>query len=205
MSIDDKKRDRFLFMHKLYDLTDGNSAYMINMWELGTDLKFEREKTRNIVDYLTDEGLIEPKALGGGISITHAGIIEIEDSQSNPDSSTRHFLPINVINIENMNNSAIQQGTSYSTQTIYFRTEKKDELQKLILEIEKIKVQITFDRLDFEELDSEINTLKSQVKSPKPKSIIVTESLKTIRSLFEGIIGNAATPLIIEMINNVLK
>jgi hypothetical protein len=205
MSIDDKKKDRFLFLQKLYDTTDGNSAYMVDMWELGTELGFDREKTHNIVDYLTDEGLIEPKALGGGIAITHDGIIEIEDSQSNPGSPTRHFLPMNLIHIENMNNSAIQQGTSFSTQTINFTIDKTENLKKIIDEIENIKEQITLDRLVFEELVSEIDTLKSQIKSPKPKSIIVTESLKTIRSILEGVAGNAASPLIIDMISNFIK
>jgi hypothetical protein len=205
MSLEDKKKDRFLFLQKLYDTTDGSSAYMVDMWELGAELGFDRGKIHNIVDYMSDEGLIVPKALGGAIAITHDGIIEIEDSQSNPDSPTRHFLPINVIHIENMNNSAIQQGTSYSTQTINFNTEKTDVLKKIINEIDNIKEQITFDRLVFDELVSEIDTLKTQIKSPKPKSIIVTESLKTIRSILEGVAGNAVSPLIIEMINNIIK
>ncbi|HAN19559.1 MAG: hypothetical protein A2X13_15055 [Bacteroidetes bacterium GWC2_33_15] len=205
MSIEDKKKDRFLFLQKLYDTTDGNSAYMINMWKLGDELGFDRGKIHNVVDYLIGEGLIEPKALGGGIAITHYGIIEIEEVQSNPDFPTQHFLPMNVIHIENMNNSAIQQGSSYSTQTINFSADKTEDLKKIINEIENIKEQIILDRLMFDELVSEIETLKSQIKSPKPKNIILTESLKTVRSILEGVVGNAATPLIIEMINNMIK
>jgi hypothetical protein len=205
MSLEDKKKDRFLFLQKLYDTTDGNSAYRVNMWELGAELGFDRGEVYIIVDYLTEEGLIEPRALGGEIAITHYGIIEIEESQSNPDSPTQHFLPMNVIHIENMNNSAIQQGTSYSTQTINFNVNKTEDLKKIINEIENIKEQITLDRLVFDELVSEIDTLKSQIKSPKPKNIIVTESLKTIRSILEGVAGNATTPLIIGMINNMIK
>jgi hypothetical protein len=205
MSLEDKKKDRFLFLKKLYDTTDGNSGYIVNMWDLGSELGFNREKIHNLVDYLSDKGLLEHKTLGGGISITHYGIVEIEDSLSHPNSSTDHFLPINVIHIENMTNSAIQQGTSHSTQTINFNADKSDELKKIISEIENIKEQITLDRLVFDELISEIDTLKSQIKSPKPKSIIVTESLKTIRSILEGVAGNAATPLIIGMIDNMIK
>jgi hypothetical protein len=205
MSLEDKKKDRFLFLKKLYDTTDGNSGYIVDMWELGSELEFNREKIHNLVDYLTDEGLLEPKTLGGGISITHYGIVEIEDSLTHPDSSTDHFLPINVIHIENMTNSAIQQGASHSTQTINFNADKSEDLKKIIFEIENIKEQITLDRLVFDELVSEIDTLKSQIKSPKPKSIIVTESLRTIRSILEGVAGNAATPLIIGMIDNMIK
>ncbi|NVO10269.1 MAG: hypothetical protein HXX16_09940 [Bacteroidales bacterium] len=205
MSIDDKKKERFLFLQKMYDTTDGNSGYTVDMWEVGTELGFDRDKTRNLVGYLRDEGLLESKTLRGGISITHAGIIEIEYSLTNPDSPTDHFLPINVIHIENMNNSAIQQGSNYSTQNVNFNIDKSEDLKKIINEIESVKEQLTLDRLVFEELVSEIETLKSQVKSPKPKNIIVTESLKTIRGILEGVAGNAATPMILTMIDSMIK
>lgn len=205
MSIDDKKKERFLFLQKMYDTTDGNSGYIVDMWEVGSELGFDREKTRNLVEYLRDESLLESKTLGGGISITHDGIIEIEYSLTNPDSPTDHFLPINVIHIENMNNSAIQQGSNYSTQNINFNVDKSEDLKKIINELEDIKEQLTLDRLVFEELVSEIDTLKSQIKSPKPKNIIVTESLKTIRGILEGVAGNAATPMILTMIDNMIK
>jgi hypothetical protein len=84
---------------------------MVNMWELGEELGFDRSLTSNIVDYLTGEYLIEPRALGGGIIITHNGIVKIEELHNNPEKSTEHFSSINVIHIENMSNSAIQQGT----------------------------------------------------------------------------------------------
>jgi len=205
MSIDDKKKERFLFLQKMYDTTDGNSAHIVDMWEVGTELGLDREKTRNLVGYLRDEGLLEAKTLGGGISITHAGIIEIEYSLTNPDYPTDHFLPINLIHIENMNNSAIQQGSNYSIQNINFNVDKSSDLKKIINEVEGIKEQLTLDRLVLEELVSEIDTLKSQVKSPKPKNIIVTESLKTIRGILEGVAGNAATPMILTMIDNMIK
>jgi hypothetical protein len=205
MNTEDKKKDRYLYLQSLYDLTDGNPAAFLNMWELGSELGFDRVKTRNVVDYLIAEGLLEPRALGGIISITHDGIIEIEDSKSNPDSPTLHFLPLNLIQIENMNNSAIQQGTSYSMQQINFNSEKLDQLPKIINEIEVIKDQIEIDKTLYDELISEVETLKSQMKSPKPKNVILGESLKSIRSILEGVVGNLITPIIIDQIKNILK
>ena len=205
MNIDAKKKNSFLFLEKLYQITDGNSSSFVSMWELGSELGFDRQITRNIVDYLSEENLIEPKTLGGGIGITHDGLIEIEDSHSNPYNSTRHFLPINVINIGNMNNSAIQQGSNYSSQTINFDTDKTNDIKIILTEIEKIKEQIILESLVFDELISEMNTVNSQVNSPKPKNLILNESLKTIQSILEGVAGNAFTPMIIEMIDKILK
>ena len=204
MDIAQKKRVRYEFLNKLYDVTDGDTSLIVNMWELGKEIKIERKDISNIVDYLKGEYLIEPMTLGGGISITHEGILEIEELHNSPDVPTVHFPAINVINIENMNNSAIQQGNTNSTQNFLFEQTKTDDLQKLILEIERIKNDLNLGKEDANELESELATINSQSKSPKPKKIIITESLKTIRNLFEGVAGNVIAPSIIEMINGLI-
>ncbi|WP_461631356.1 hypothetical protein [Labilibaculum euxinus] len=204
MNISEKKKLRYDFLNKLYKVTDGDSSLIVNMWELGKEINIERKDISNIVDYLKGEYLIEPKTLGGGISITHEGILEIEELHNSPDVPTDHFPAINVIHVENMNNSAIQQGNTNSTQNILFEQAKFDDLQKLILEIDRIKNDLNLEKEDAEELESELATIKSQSKSPKPKKIIITESLKTIRNLIEGVVGNAIAPTIIEMINGLI-
>ena len=55
------------------------------------------------------------------------------------------------------------------------------------------------------ELRQEIQTLKVQLASPKPKSIILNESLKTIKDLLLSVTGNIYTPVIIEWIKQVMK
>jgi hypothetical protein len=204
MDIAQKKKNRYEFLNKLYDVTDGDSSLIIDMWELGKEINIERKDISNIVDYLKGEYLIEPMALGGGISITHEGILEIEELHNSPDVSTVHFPAINVINIENMNNSAIQQGSTNSTQNILFEQTKSDDLQKLILEIERIKNDLNLEKEDVNELESELATIKAQSKSPKPKKKIIAESLKTIRNLVEGVAGNTIAPTIIGMINGLI-
>lgn len=204
MNISEKKKIRYEFLNKLYEVTDGDSSSIVNMWELGNELKIERKDISNIVDYLKGEYLIEPMTLGGGISITHDGILEIEELHNSPDVSTEHFPAINLIHVENMNNSAIQQGNTNSTQNALFEQAKSDDLQKLIEEIERIKNDLNLEKEDADELESELATIKSQSKSPKPKRIIITESLKTIRNLVEGVAGNAIAPTILEMINGLI-
>jgi hypothetical protein len=204
MNIGKKKWARFEFLNKLYEVTDGDSLMIENMWELGREAGIDREDISKIVDYLRGEYLIEFMTLGGGISITHQGVIEIEKSHDSPDSPTEHFPAINVIHIENMSNSAVQQGNTNSNQSVLFEQGKSDDLIKLIAEIEKIKNDLNLRQEDTEELDSELETIKSQSKSPRPKRLIITESLKTIRNLFEGIVGNAIAPSIIEMIDKLL-
>ena len=204
MNISEKKKIRYEFLNKIYEVTDGDSTLIVNMWDIGKELNVERKDISNVVDYLRGEYLIKPMTIGGGISITHDGILEIEELHNSPDVPTVHFPAINVIHVENMNNSAIQQGNTNSAQNILFEQAKSDDLQKLILEIERIKKDLNLEKEDADELESELATIKSQSISPKPKKIIITESLRTIRNIVEGIAGNAIAPTIIEMINGLI-
>jgi hypothetical protein len=53
---------------------------------------------------------------GGGIGMTHQGVLEMEQAQAAPEKPTEHFPPINFIHIEHMTQSQIQQGTIGSVQ-----------------------------------------------------------------------------------------
>ena len=70
-----------MFLQKLYETTGGNTVPIVDIFELGSELGFDKSEIENIVDYLSDEGLMELITLGGGSRITHSGIIEIEDSE----------------------------------------------------------------------------------------------------------------------------
>lgn len=202
--IQEKKKQRFQFLERLYEVTNGSTSRIFMMDELGDELNFDRNTTSNVVEYLTAELLVESRTLGGGISITHDGVLEIESAHENPDKSTEHFPAINIINIENMNGSSIQQGTVNSKQIVEFKSEKVSDLKELINYLENIKneLQITSDAK--QELIAEIETLKSQSNSPKPKQVIITESLKTVRNLIEGVAAGAMTPTIIELFKNLI-
>lgn len=99
MNLTEIKKNRFLYLQKVYDESGGGTNAAFDMTEVGNELGFDYMLTRNIVDYLINEGLIEPYALGGAIKITHWGIKEVEEAIENPSESTEHFAPINTYNI----------------------------------------------------------------------------------------------------------
>jgi hypothetical protein len=92
-----RSENRYRFLRGLYDVTGGAENRFANMWELGEELGLSREETSDAVDYLKGEYLLEPKTLGGGIAITHAGVREVEATIENPDEATEHFS-VQVIN-----------------------------------------------------------------------------------------------------------
>ncbi len=201
--IEQKKKQRFEFLEKLYKETNGSESYMVNMWELGKELEYDRETTSNIVEYLQGEDLPVPRALGGGIAITHYGIKEIEEAYEYPNEPTEHFMPINVINIENMNNSSIQQGTIHSTQNNHFDTNELSELKQIISELQKVISELEESDLK-EELVAENETLISQSKSPKPKKNIVKETLKSIKEVSKAITIKTITTQLNQLIDGFL-
>jgi hypothetical protein len=105
-----------------------------------------------------------------------------------------------------MVNSAIQQGSHGSTQIV--ETKIKEAIPDIKTFLEELKTSI--DKLNLsvdsqQELMAEIKTMDSQVSSPKPKSIIIHESLKTIRNLLEGVASEAMAPLFIQKVTLLLS
>ncbi len=99
MDLRQKKKNRFLFLNKVYNEADGSLNAVFDGHEIGEELNFDFNLTSDLIDYLINEGLIEFYGLGGVIRLTHNGIKEIEQAHENPSESTTHFSPINYINI----------------------------------------------------------------------------------------------------------
>lgn len=67
------------FLVSLYKATDGRQNSIVNMSELGSEIGFSGDETDKIAQFLKEEGLLKFVTLGGGISITHEGIVFMED------------------------------------------------------------------------------------------------------------------------------
>lgn len=204
MSLEQKKKNRFLFLNCLYETSNGDTRAMFNMWEVGKELNFERDETSQIVEYLRGENLIESVALGGGISLTHWGVKEVEEVLENPSKPTEHFLPLNIINIGTMNNSTLQQGTTNSTINFTYNAQTAVDIEQIVSQLNEIKDSLNLSNELQSELISELQTIEIQKKSSNPKSIIITESLKSIRTILESVAGNAMTPVIIDQISKLI-
>ena len=187
MDIAQLKKDRFNFLKVIYEAANANTSYMFDMWEVGRELNFDHAYTGAIADYLIGEGLIESRALGGGIGLAHEGIKEIEQALSSPTKPTLHFIPVNQINIGTMHNSAIQQATTNSTQNFHVTTNHVSELRELINELKAVIGKAEFPKEQREELQAEITTLEAQSNSPKPKSSIILETLKSAKAILEHV------------------
>lgn len=210
-------------MSELYDEVDGHT----NRWEdpvqiagkAKLDISGQEvlDKVQGIAEYLDGEGLIKTIDSKGdrggrrihGVAITHAGVVEVERSRSEPEKPTDHFAPISVVYAETITNSSIQQGSPGATQSLTVINQSGlQELETFLQSLKQSVDQLELDEDQREELEADIQTVEAQIASPKPKQEVMRPGLESIRRILEGSASAAvASPLtatVAAIINNLV-
>jgi len=200
MDIEETKKKRFQFLHRLYELADGDEHSFFDPSQIGQEIGFDEELTYKIVQYLEGEGLVRTVDLGGDIVISHFGVREIEEALTNPDSPTPHFPPVNVISIGQMINSQIQQASPEATQLVIIGEDKYEELKKIIQALKESLDQLGLEQLKKSDLVAQIQTMEAQMSSSKPNAGIISWCLSTIQRILEGVAANAIASVILNQI-----
>lgn len=200
-------RCRLLFMRHLYTVTQGQRLDARPANGLGSELGWTPEETDPITDYLSNEGLIEFAGGGDGgqVAITHLGIQEVEHSLASPESPTEHFPAASSIMVVqgDVLNSQVQVGTVASHQVQHL---SNDEIRAIQAFIERLDTDLPGLGLTHEQASdvrADIDTVRAQLGSSKPKRGILRESLVTLRSVAQGVAGNAAFAGLVELASHV--
>lgn len=82
--------------------------------------------------------------------------------------------------------SQIQQHSTNSSQVMITDLDL-NKVQQLVTAIRDSEDQLNLNHEAGEELKAELQTIDAQVKSPKPKKTIISESLQSVRRIFESI------------------
>lgn len=189
--LEEIKKNRFKYLNRLHDVTEGSSYKHVSMWNLGNELGFNKGETSNIVEYLVGERLAKHVAIGGEITITHDGRKEIESALSAPEKPTTYFPPVvNILHVQSMVGSQIQQGTRDSTQKMSVSQNQLDSVRDFVALFRTRLPDIPLDGDSKAEADAEIATVEAQLQSSRPKHGILTQSLQSIRTILEGAAGN---------------
>lgn len=107
-------------------------------------------------------------------------------------------------NIGSMSHSQLQQHSSGSSQVINAAL-NLEALTELIRLLNSAKSTLPLESPIRAEYVAEIQTLESQASSPKPKTTILAESLKSIRTILEGAAGNVLASDIAQKIGAFLQ
>lgn len=96
-------------------------------------------------------------------------------------------------NVSGVNHSVVSIGTAGAiANTVIQPASGADTLSDLLAQLEGLLQGMPLDPAARDEVQAEVRTVQAQLGSPRPKRPIVQESLRTIRTLLEGVAGNAA-------------
>ena len=93
----------------------------------------------------------------------------------------------------------IQQGNQTAIQVSSTINADYETIRGFIEELKKNTEKFELSADSKEEFNAEIATIEAQLNSPRPKTIIVKESLKTVRTVLESASGSAAGQMLIEL------
>jgi hypothetical protein len=196
--LEEREQMRLRFLKTLYDKTDGTEGDELDMWELGRELGLSEAETSNVVDYLNGEGLLAAEGTMQGVSLSHAGVVEVEQAMKAPQRPTSHFSPNvihNVIHVDRMVNSQILQGSPGSTQSGTFSAQDMTAVLRWAAEVRASMPQLQFEPDDLMDAEASLATLEAQARARKPDATILTRAGTTVRGLVEAAAKGASTAI----------
>ena len=201
-SLDEKKKDRFLLLNRLYERTDQPGLQLLKLSDIGQDVGLDGLEALKTADYLSQEGLVNLfDDEGRIIAITHHGVLEVEAALSDPSQPTEHFPPLNIIYVENMNNSQIMQASPGGSQEYSLAADQIEKLRRFIETFCNRKNELPF-RSEDERLEAEadVQSLEAQLQSPKPKYQIVRTMVQSLTNILEGFSGSMVAAMLVELL-----
>lgn len=192
-NIQQKRIDRFRFLHRMYEITDGVPHNSCDMWDLGSELGYDGEYIEDIVTYLDGERLINHVVMGGEIAMTHRGRKKVEEALEKPNEETEYFPPVvNIINVKSMSQSQIVQGSS-DVGDISINIENTDlpalkkAFESLLERVDELKASEEVTR----QLVADARSALDQLNSPKPNMKVLGYLKKSVVDLLKSIAGSA--------------
>lgn len=137
--------------------------------------------------------LEEQGVLGEGLSFTPE---EKRAAGNSPQSINNFYGPVHGAQIQQGNPSAVQVNISSELDITALRSflhELRGQLDGLGLPVD-----------DRSEVEAEVQTAQVQIDSPKPKTTILRECLKSVRSILERASGTAAGKLLQDTLDKLL-
>lgn len=190
-----KKANRALFMSRLYDITDGHTLTAVDHDVLVAGMQLSEDQEQELVDYLLREALIEILGMGSPIpvTITHRGVVEVEQSMEQPELATEHFPPAaTVLTIHgNVVGSNIAQASPHASQTLTYTAEQRQELTEALEQVRAL-LDVGLPSLDHEQiLRSDVQTIEAQLTSPRPNAVIVRTALSSVVGVLTVLTGDS--------------
>jgi hypothetical protein len=148
------------FLLELFSQTGGEPSVQVSMYDIGTALGMDRKAASRVAEELIGWELADIRTLSGGIGISSNGIEEARLLTGGPASSEEIGFTLG-------NDSAIDEAGCGKIEEI-----TRD------LKHQAGSLDLAFDALN--EFLADLKTIDAQLGSPKPKTIIIRECLRSL-------------------------
>ena len=157
------------FLLQLYQHTNGDPTIQVSMYDLGEELGLDRNASSRVAEQLIALQLVEIVTLAGGIAISNDGLKEIQASFGDQTVAGETVAQLG-------DEPVLDQTRSQAVEQV---TEQlKAQAGNMGLEFEKLA-----------ELMADLKTIDAQLGSPRPKTAIIKECLRSLTGL-SGIPGS---------------
>jgi len=177
MDLDNPEAKAYLF--ELYTQTQGDTKTQVSMYDVGAAIGLEKTDAGAMAEDLFIQGYAEMKTLSGGIGITLQGL---------------DLLQIKIAPEAGSDSLSLGEGP-------ILESRGKETLEKIIQRIKDSLSRTTQTYSRQEELVMDIKTIEVQLLSPKPKTKIIREILRSLHQNFATFgsedLSNALNSLII--------
>lgn len=150
---------RELFM-ALYRAMEGNPEAQISMYTIGETIGLDRDASTAAAEDLMAQGIVEIRTLSGAIGLSHDGAGLMADEPGSDNGASPRLGTESPLNAT--------QG----------------EMVAQVLTV--LKSELGESGLDYEtlgEVIADIRTIEAQMTSPRPKTVIIRESLTSLRDV----------------------
>lgn len=181
---------RFAYLQRVYDDwqdVGAGSMQKLHATVVQNHLGLGEDEAGRIMEFLKGRGLLDYTAFGPLLQITDYGIDYVERALAAPDQPTQYFPAINVLHIEQVIDSQIQQGTTQSQQTGEWKGPSGAELAAIAAEIRSALATARLNDAQRDDADANLETLEVQAKARRPNKTITREALASLQRIAEQV------------------
>jgi hypothetical protein len=169
MTLDEMDEPARQFLKRLFDQTSGQTSRQISMYAIGAELGWDREAATQAAQDLMASGLVDIRTLSGGIGLSTEGAAVMQAALGSAN------------------------GSPAMPRLAARRIMDKTACAAVERACDAIKAQAGSLGLDFDtlaELMADLKTIADQLSSPRPKTAIVRESLRSLEGVLKRFVGN---------------
>jgi hypothetical protein len=231
VDIEKRRTDRLRVMKAIFDASRGSESSVVSGRQLKFDVGISGRDLADACKYLQGEGLITaiyerppysdvvhvrglphsrssphrtPYETPYEVRITHRGIKEMEESLQAPDEPTKHFPPaVSIINIQgSVIGSAIQSGSPVAQQELSIGNLDLGVAREFLDRCDTQVADMGLPSPAAAELTAEIDTVRAQLRSPRPKAHVIRESLISAQAILESTADGTAAAGLLELLKH---